>query len=186
MIRKLAIMLVAVASTSSFAEREFYGCQLPQPGKEASVFLFAYDESQKGLLEGDSGMLAMWPYGKVPHKCGVTAAYDLTRKDPARSNLGVRTGAMQFTCQLITGGQEGLSISTITFTFDRKTLTLWNAVYSDAHFNAQVKDKYIASSVSEPRLFECMKLDPDMIKKARPEGADADAGAGGDSDEETP
>lgn len=177
--KSLVMMILLCASASSFAEMEFYGCQLPQPGKDASVFLFAYEEAQKGLLEGDSGILAMWPYGKVGHKCGVTTVYDLTRKDPAREFLGVRTDALQFTCQKVTGSEEGLSVSTITFMFDRKSLTLWNAVYSDVHYNAQVKDKYIASSVSEPRRFNCMKLDPEMIKRSPPPAGEGD-------DEETP
>lgn len=184
MIKKLMMMLVAGVSVSSFAEMEYYGCQLPQPGKDASVFLFAYEEAQRGLLEGDSGVLAMWPYGKVAHKCGVTTVYDLTRKDPAREYQGVKTGTLQFTCQRVSASEEGLSVSTITFMFDRQSLTLANAVYSDAHLNAQVKDKYIASSVGEPRRFACVKLDPEMIKRQRSGSVGDDEGD--DTGEEAP
>ncbi len=165
MLKKCALLLVATVMVSAYGEPEYYGCQLPQPGKDSSVFLFLYDEAQKGLLEGYSGVLAMWPYGKVPHKCGVAAVYDLNQKNPGVLGHGVKTGALQFTCQRVQGGTEGISVSTITFTFDRVTKVLSNAVYSDVILNVQVKDKYIASSVPEPRRFICDKLDPKLFEK---------------------
>lgn len=165
MFKKLVMMVMVSVVFEVMAEQEYYACVLPEPIRESSMFVFMYDEVQKGLLDGDSGILGMWPYGKGAHKCGVTPFYDLTQKDAVRSNLGVKTSALQFTCQRMTLSDEGASLSTITFVFDRESKTLWNAVYSDAHYNEKVADKYIANSTPESRRFICDKLDPSQFKK---------------------
>ncbi len=165
MLKKITLLALATVMVGASAEPEYFGCVLPKEGKESSVFLFLYDEAEKGLLDGDSGVLAMWPYGKVPHKCGVAAVYDLTKPNPQILDQGSKGGALQFTCQRVQGGEEGINVSTITFTFDRSTKVLSNAVYSDVILNTQVKDKYIATSVAEARRFVCDKLDPKMFQK---------------------
>lgn len=162
MFKKLVLMLIATFGAKSFAEMEVYGCRLPKPGADSSVFLFAYDAKPLGLLEGDSGRLAKWPYGdasEAPIKCGVAPVYDLTRENSTRSGEGVKTDALQFTCQLFQASEQGISLTIVSFMFDRKEKKLWNANYSDGHINVQVKDKYITSSSAEPRRFACQKLE---------------------------
>lgn len=166
--KNLLMLALATMVLSAHAEPEYFGCVLPEEGKESTIFLFLYDETPKGLLDGDTGILAAWPYGKVPHKCGVAPVYDLTTKDEAKPSLGKQTSALQFTCQRLSVSGEGASMSTITFMFDRASKTLWNAVYSDVQISKQVKDGYIASSTPESRRFMCDKLDPSKFKKPVP------------------
>ena len=165
MLKKITLLALATVFVGASAAPEYYGCVLPKEGKESSAFLFLFDEAQKGLLDGDSGVLAMWPYGKVPHKCGVASVFDLTKPNPQIPDQGTRGAFLQFTCQRVQASEEGINVSTITFTFDRTTNVLANAVYSDMILNAQVKDKYITTSVSEARRFLCEKLDPRMFQK---------------------
>lgn len=174
MLKKLITMALAVSAAAASADSDYFGCRIPGDDKLATFFLFRYNDNPKGLLDGDDAVLAAWPYGKLPHKCGVSPVYDLNQKNEAKPSQGIKTSAVLFTCQRATLGGGGLNVSTVSFMFDRTSEppTLWNAAYVDMNINDRVKDKYIATSVSEPRRFQCEKLDPNLFKDPGSEGGD--------------